>query len=329
MEAMFAGVEGDENKRPPDGDKPPPKKRGRKPKSERIGEEDKKPDGEVKQKRTYKKRKGKDSLPNGKEKPGKKRSKDDQEQSSSQEKLLEKYRGPFIRVKGKLTSPHFVNVINSASDALDDKDKKKGMSDFDQRLRVISFGPSCNSTLSSKYDPKVIDESWKCVFCHKGSHTEGLGDLYGPYFVSQEVIKRGLNDVSPVKSRQEIAASFVLGSNPKKRKRGKFPELPSKDPNSATHGKVGNDEAEVWCHEDCLCWNPEIRLVGSHIFGIEDAIGRTQKAPCSLCHLPGSTICCIRPGCRDVAHFLCANSNNWRLNEDLFQAYCHKHVSSS
>ena len=38
--------------------------------------------------------------------------------SSQQEILLEKYRGPFVRVEGDMNSPYWTHVVNSSSDPL-------------------------------------------------------------------------------------------------------------------------------------------------------------------------------------------------------------------
>lgn len=39
------------------------------------------------------------------------------------------------------------------------------------------------STLSTKYDADTTDTTWMCVFCKRGPHRHGLGDLFGPYLV--------------------------------------------------------------------------------------------------------------------------------------------------
>ena len=347
MAAIFAGCESESGKESPkkvevkeENAPPSPKKRGRKPKSEVSGGQDvsspkylKKADEKSKKYSKSRKRDKEEKMANGAKSKSDGKSKKrhrEEEQETRQEKLLDKYKGPFVRVAGSLENPDFVNVINHSSDALDSQSKRKGLADFDLRLRVTGFGPSCSSTLSSKYDPRVLDETWVCVFCKRGSHAEGLGDLFGPYFVKAEVVGCTSADGSPLKLKKEIAASFIIGSHPKRKKRGKLsqPAIRVDSEVSKTVSK-NSDEEEVWFHEDCVCWNPEIRLVGSHVFGVEDAIMRTQKSPCSVCHLPGSTLCCIKPGCHDTAHYYCANSKDWRVDEDLFQAHCKKHSSNA
>ena len=80
--------------------------------------------------------------------------------------------------------------------------------------------------ISLRYDPKQVDPTWVCVFCHQGSHHAGLGDLFGPYFVSPNVVDilpRNISSMgsptythptspSPCKSKQELAVKFILGT---------------------------------------------------------------------------------------------------------------------
>ena len=76
-----------------------------------------------------------------------------------------------------------------------------------------------------RYDPKKLDPTWICVFCHQGSHHSGLGDLFGPYFVTPGVVDMSPRNMSsmgsptyihpatpsPNKSKQELAVKFILG----------------------------------------------------------------------------------------------------------------------
>ena len=78
-----------------------------------------------------------------------------------------------------------------------------------------------------RYDPKKLDPTWICVFCHQGSHHSGLGDLFGPYFVSPNVVDMSPRNMSsmgsptyihplspsPSKSKQELAVKFIIGIN--------------------------------------------------------------------------------------------------------------------
>ena len=322
MAAMFAGIEEDAttDKKPqaPEAEEKKPvkkyegKKRGRKPK-----------------KQDPPSRRNSKDVSNGTKGPSKKGK--DKEKSvpeqTEQERLLDKFKGPFVRVEGNLDSPRFTNIVNSPLDPLNAQERsQRGLPDFDQRVRVTGFGPAqITSTLSSRYDPKKTDESWVCVFCNQGSHAGGLGDLFGPYLVGAQAVKWSgpAGFQSPVKSKQDLAMKFILGGD-KRRKR--------KRKNSAEKGLFPgqnlDDQVEVWFHEDCICWMPDIKLVGNVLLGLEDAISSSQRALCSKCHGRGSTLGCVKRGCRELAHFFCAKQNHWQIDDNLFQARCSLHSMS-
>ena len=248
---------------------------------------------------------------------------------TEQERLLEKHKGPFVRVDGNPDSPRFSNVVNCPSDALTPEEAaKRGAPDFDSRVRVTGFGPAATtSTLSSRYDPRTVDESWTCVFCQKGSHHARMGDLFGPYHVSCDVLKASASPASPNYTRspvknssQDLAIKFILGGDRSKRsKRARH--------KSAENVKAASNEsrAEVWFHEDCVCWCPDVKVVGNVVLGLDEAVAATQRAPCSKCHLRGSTLGCVAKGCRETAHFNCARLQKWTLDDNLFQARCAQH----
>ena len=78
----------------------------------------------------------------------------------------------------------------------------------------------------ARYNPKTLDPTWICVFCNQGSHQSGLGDLFGPYFVSSSTLDipgRNTTTVgspvythptspSPSKTKQGLAGKFILGN---------------------------------------------------------------------------------------------------------------------
>ena len=130
---------------------------------------------------------------------------------SAQEKLLDKYKGPFARVQGNLEDVRWSNIINNANDSLDpNQENCEKQENLDQIVKLTGFGYNL-TTLSNKYDPRNVDESWICVFCRKPSHYGGLGDLFGPYFIPSTQWK-SLHLPSPVKqSKSDLASSFILG----------------------------------------------------------------------------------------------------------------------
>ena len=111
--------------------------------------------------------------------------------------------------------------------------------------RSTNIGHS--STISKEYDHKNVDETWKCVFCHQRTWYRGLGDLFGPYFVKME------NDDL---EKQTAVPAKNMSSKSGRSKRG--------EKEVRNHGEEeGEEEREVWFHEDCLVWIPGIYVIGS------------------------------------------------------------------
>ena len=90
-------------------------------------------------------------------------------------------------------------------------------------------------------------------------------------------------------------------------------------------GQAKSDQSEVWFHEDCICWMPQIRLIGCQILGLSEAIRVSQRAVCGKCNYRGSTLACSQMRCRETAHFPCAQDMDWTIDEDNFLARCHVH----
>ena len=253
----------------------------------------------------------------------------DEMNMTHQDRLLEKFKGPFVHIEGDIENPRWSNVINFANDSLDPRNDSKH-ADLDSISRVTGFGYPL-TTLSSKYDVRTVDETWICMFCRKSSHYCGLGDLFGPYFVTSDQGK-SLNLPSPVKpNSKDLVSSFILGGSDqagakaKKRQKKKSgtPESPLKGSKQA-----GSDQkCEVWFHEDCICWLPQIRLIGNQILGLPEAIKVTQKAVCLKCGYRGCTIACSQKKCHETAHFPCAQELHWEIDEDDFLARCANCVS--
>jgi len=215
-------------------------------------------------------------------------------------------------------------VINSSLDSLDaphKPSKSRAICDKEQRAKVSNFGHS--STLSRQYDHKNLDDSWVCVFCNQTTHWKGLGDLFGPYWISSNLIK------TPQKKRPEpeIKASQVEGAKKNKRRRkSSLTEEKLTEPCEPISENNSSDASEIWFHEDCLCWVPCVYLVGSKIVGLEEAVDQTSETLCCSCEYRGASVGCCSPGCRQTAHVGCAQREGWNLNIDTFIATCTRHV---
>eukprot|EP00093_Oithona_nana_P003552 03552.XXX_47366_45913_1 [CDS] Oithona nana genome sequencing. len=242
---------------------------------------------------------------------------------TEQEKLLQKFKGPFVRVDGTVEDPYWTNVVNNTTDSLERSDEQHP--DLDQITRVAGFGYTL-TTLSKNYNPKNFDESWVCVFCRQPPHHNGLGDLFGPYYVPTTQWKK-LNLPSPQKANKDLASSFILGGSDQagaKAKR-KLQQQKKKVIESASPKK--SNQSEVWFHEDCVCWMPTVRLIGAQLLGLSEAIRMSQKAVCSKCHHRGCTLACSTIRCRETVHYTCAQELDWDIDEETMSAKCDKCAS--
>ena len=239
---------------------------------------------------------------------------------SRQESGLLKFEGPFVHVGDEGAN----NVVNSPADSLKSPGRYKGISDLENRRKTQTLTASYSSTLSANYDARAPDPRWVCVFCKKSSHFEGLGDLFGPYFVPSGCLstyyQQLVNSPEGSSPRADLASSFIAGGGGKKKKKRQ-----NSGGKNSPKKESGPSQTEVWFHEDCLVWLPDVSLIGHRIIGLESALSSAETVLCQKCGKNGSTIACIRVGCRDSAHFPCAKSNFWAINEPDFEARCPKH----
>lgn len=90
-----------------------------------------------------------------------------------------RFKSPFILIKpdGSIS----IKNTHSAEDVNEKLTKKKQTKASHERKNLRGMH---SSTLSNRYDADTTDSSWICVFCKRGPHKLGLGDLFGPYLVS-------------------------------------------------------------------------------------------------------------------------------------------------
>lgn len=99
-------------------------------------------------------------------------------------KKSKNFNGPYVHIIGSKENPSSVSVVNVAQKEDDKLAKtltKRNFSSAVSRIKNKTVGHL--STLSPTYDAYNRDKTWVCVFCQKGSHHGGLGDLYGPYYI--------------------------------------------------------------------------------------------------------------------------------------------------
>ncbi|CAG9786377.1 unnamed protein product [Diatraea saccharalis] len=94
-------------------------------------------------------------------------------------------RGPYIQIRGPRDSPLSVSVINASTGEEEEAGviRRKG-EEFRNGLRARGLHAS---TLGLRYDATTPDATWRCAFCERGPHAAGLGDLFGPYTIDNDV----------------------------------------------------------------------------------------------------------------------------------------------
>ncbi len=63
---------------------------------------------------------------------------------------------------------------------------------------------------------------------------------------------------------------------------------------------------EVWLHEGCVVWTPNIYFKNNRFEGIAGALEASSNLKCKLCKKSGATLLCNSHGCKKSYHFPCA-----------------------
>ncbi|UXI14740.1 protein disulfide isomerase [Sarcoptes scabiei] len=209
------------------------------------------------------------------------------------------------------------------------------------------------------------DRDWCCILCHKGPNYRGLGNLYGPYYISIDKFDFTLNPDSELKEEIEIGQGFarnikkendcddgtvfetkqtITNSSMERRfsSRKKSISAESNLQHQSNGDKILNksskeslrklfrlnnkNELEVWVHEDCIVWSNNVYLEGTKIRNLEPAIIESFENICTKCKLPGATLGCIYKNCNvSPLHYLCAKDKDCDLDEEKFILSCSEH----
>ncbi|XP_046386214.1 nascent polypeptide-associated complex subunit alpha, muscle-specific form isoform X2 [Ischnura elegans] len=277
-------------------------------------------------------------------------------------------RGPYIRVEGPRDGPRRVTVVNVGSrgggNVGEDEDGgDKGASRARGRrkpgvggAKVAKDGSrgGAKAAAPSGSDSSQPDRTWVCVFCRRGSHADGLGDLFGPYFIGRDSPEddddeksdrlEGDSAEAAGKTGKGRRSSGVMDASAnkgaKKAKRrwsvttpGPGFSLGSLDgvatpanPNDDSGDGTGNSRLEVWVHEECALWAAGLYQIGSRIVGLNEAVWSSAKMMCGRCGAAGANIGCVRRGCAQHLHYPCARDHGWQLDEEDFLASCPPHM---
>ncbi|XP_021943701.1 proteoglycan 4 isoform X2 [Folsomia candida] len=96
----------------------------------------------------------------------------------------------------------------------------------------------------------------------------------------------------------------------------------------AEAGKLNSTgSGETWMHSECALWTNNLVLIGTQLYGLEEALANSKKYLCTTCGNKGATIGCLERGCKQAVHFPCATRKSWKLDEESFNSFCPAHIS--
>ncbi|XP_015914614.1 uncharacterized protein CG5098 isoform X2 [Parasteatoda tepidariorum] len=301
----------------------PDKKRGRP-----AGSKNKiKTSGSVKKKRT---KKGKKKFESSNKKPG---------EVLPKVKKGKVFNGPYVHITGSKDNPSSISVVNVAQKEEEKISKISTKRNFACTANRIKKKPVGHlSTLSPTYDAFNRDKTWLCIFCHKGSHHGGLGDLYGPYYIKDK-------NYGSTKSSSTPTSSGASSGRSKKRKSDHDDRASKKSRQAAGHSAAETTPVsrnlekdtsdpdahlkETWIHEDCAIWCQSISLFGEEIQGLEEAVTEAYENTCCKCSLNGATLGCWGKGCKELFHYSCAKEMGCQMDIENFSLLCPKHQKRS
>lgn len=250
--------------------------------------------------------------------------------------------GPYVRVVGTRERPLSASVVNVAVRSTTEEEvrRKKAAAAGPRNphgRRLAGLGHT--STLSPHYDAVTRDPTWMCAFCQRGSHHQGLGDLYGPYpgpaVLSSDSATVDLVAV-PEESGRKLKgkrrkSDSVSGSEEPTRgtqltRRSR--QRKSSDAEREADPVAHSVPRELWVHEDCAAWTQGVYLGGHRVHGLQEAVWEATHMVCCKCKLTGATLGCIMRGCIEKYHYLCAVEKGCHLDPENFSVLCSKHKKS-
>ncbi|KAL3178748.1 hypothetical protein MRX96_009428 [Rhipicephalus microplus] len=173
--------------------------------------------------------------------------------------------------------------------------------------RRLAGSAAHTSTLSPHYDAVTRDPTWLCAFCLKGSHHQGLGDLYGPY--PGTVVRPA--EPEPTSSQEETL--LRRGRATKRKKSDSFSGTEDgTTPRRGSRQRLSEAEREpevckeLWVHEACAAWSQGVYLGGNRVHGLQEAVAEAAHLVCCKCKLVGASLGCLSRGCSEKYHYLCA-----------------------
>jgi len=85
---------------------------------------------------------------------------------------------------------------------------------------------------------------------------------------------------------------------------------------------------EIWMHESCAVWTPNIYMDNNTLCGLDDAVISSLELVCSECKENGASLICSRHACNQKFHYHCAVQSKCKFNEENFTILCNKHAGA-
>ncbi|KAK7484693.1 hypothetical protein BaRGS_00024101, partial [Batillaria attramentaria] len=228
---------------------------------------------------------------------------------------------PFVRVEGKKQHPTTVAVFNHPlAEKTDPKSvsRKKGVSGIaapTTTIQITNFSSDKTVMLPST---KTDSSPWVCALCGMRSSYRFLGDLFGPYYLESHLAALNRTDAGKDSKKGGSGNSGVEAKMTRR-----------KSATSSRHSSGGGDSPdapqEVWVHEDCAMWSNGVYLVGSRVYGLEEALKAATATMCACCREKGAMVGCLHKGCNQTFHYMCAVDKDCYLDVENFSMLCPKH----
>ncbi|KAL8565498.1 hypothetical protein ACOMHN_049474 [Nucella lapillus] len=228
---------------------------------------------------------------------------------------------PFVRVQGKHSEPSFVSVFNTPpieGKHAKSTHKTKGISSATTTMQITNFSSDKSVMLPWT---KTTEALWVCALCGKRSSYRFLGDLFGPYFLESHLssLTKGAADGGKKDSRPDSGGTSEV-QNPHNTRRRSLSQNRTTSTEEST-----SPPPEIWVHEDCVLWSTGVYVVGSRMYGLEEALNATTSTMCACCQEKGALIGCLHKGCNQNFHYLCAVDKTCYLDVENFSMLCPKH----
>ena len=191
-------------------------------------------------------------------------------ESSSQKKKKSNSVGPFIRIEGTKQFPSVVKLFNQTPvDDGDSKSNKTPKTGFVSTPTIqVSNIPSDKSVMLP-LNRILSEELWLCALCGKQTSHKSLGDLFGPYYLESHLALVKAKDGG--KKDPQVPSWGGGGESKTEPTRSARRRRPSAA-QDVTLSPPATRPVEVWVHEDCVLWADGVFLIGSKIYGLEEAV---------------------------------------------------------